>query len=274
MNVSSGEFLEKFPYARLGDGPEPLVVVPGVDDAMFSGRYPTPALAAMYWYFSPYLDDYTVYVVSRPRHLPDGHDIDDMADGYAAVLSDAIGPADVVGVSMGGMIAQSLAARYPDLVDRVVLANTGHRIADTDVVDRFLEYAEAHDWAAIRAELSAAMFSDWRQATYPPLALTLGRVVAPRPADPDDVGISLGAIRAFDGADRLGDVRSPAFVFGGTEDPYFPEATLRETADAIPDADLSLVRGGKHAAFHERKPAFDARVTSFLERPTAVPAAD
>lgn len=272
MNVSSGEFLDRFPYARVGGGPETLVVIPGIDDAVFSGRYPLPEQAALYWYFSEYVDDHTVYLVSRPRHLPDGHDLHDMADRYAEVLAEEVGHSNVLGISMGGMIAQSLAARYPDLVDRAVLANTGVRIADTDVVDRFRGYAEAHDWAAIRAELSAAMFSDWRQAVYPPLAVTVGRTVAPRPADPGDVHVSLEAIRAFDGPGLLGDVESPAYLFGGTADPYFPEETLRATATALPDASLSLVHGGKHAAFHERKPDFDSRVLAFLERPSAVPA--
>lgn len=270
MNVSSGELLDRFPYVRAGSGRRTLVVIPGVDDAMFGGRYPAPVQWAVYWYFSGYVDEYTVYVVSRPRHLPAEHRIDEMADGYAEVLAEELEPANVVGFSMGGMIALSLAARYPALVERLVLANTGYRIADLDVVDRLLEYADDHDWQSIRAELSAAMFSDWRAAVYPSLAVTVGRAIAPRPADPEDVRVSLEAIRSFDGGGLLGDVRAPTLVFGGTDDPYFPEGTLRETAAGIPDAELTLIDGGRHAAFHERKPAFDARVWSFLERPTAV----
>lgn len=270
MSVSSGELLGGFPCLRAGSGSRTLLVIPGVDDAMFSGWYPPPARWAIYWYFSGYVDEYTVYLVSRPRHLPDGQGIDEMADGYAEVLAEELGPANVVGFSMGGMIAQSLAARYPDLVERLVLANTGHRIADTAAVDRLLAYADDHDWQSIRAELSAAMFSDWRAAVYPVLAETVGRAFAPRPADPDDVRVSLAAIRSFDGADLLGDVRAPTLVFGGTDDPYFPEATLREVVAGIPDAELTLIDGGKHAAFHERKLTFDSRVSAFLERRTAV----
>ena len=271
MKVASGDLLEEFPYVRVGDGPRTLLVVPGIDDAMYSGRYPPGARASMYAYFSAYVDDFTVYVVSRPRHLPEDAGIDEMADGYARVLDEALGPAAVLGVSMGGMIAQSLAARHPDVVERLVLANTGPRVDDVDTVDRFLGYAADRDWAAIRAELSSAMFSDWRAAVYPPVALTLGRVLAPRPADPDDVRISLEAIREFDGRDLLGDVEAPTLVFGGTEDPFFPEALLRETAAGIPGAELTLVHGGKHGAFHEQKPAFDSRVVSFLDRRKAAP---
>jgi pimeloyl-ACP methyl ester carboxylesterase len=99
------------------------------------------------------------------------------------------------------------------------------------------------------------MFSDWREMVYPQVAVTLGRVLAPKPADPDDVRISLAAARAYEGGDRLDDVAAPTLVFGGTDDPFFPESVLRETAAGIPEAELTLVRGGKHGAFHERKPA-------------------
>lgn len=272
MNVSSGDLLGRFPYVRVGSGPRTLVVFPGLDDAMYSGRFPPGARTAMYWYFSSFVDDCTVYVVSRPRHLPADHDVHDMADDYAGVLEAELGPASVLGVSMGGLIAQSLAARHSDLVDRLVLANTGHRVADLETVDRFLGYADEHDWAAIRAELSAAMFSDWRSMVYPGVAVTLGRFLAPTPADPDDVRISLEAAREFDGQDLLADVEAPTLVFGGTEDPFFPESVFRQTAEGIPDADLALVRGAKHGAFHEWKPAFESRVVSFLAEPVRVTA--
>lgn len=214
--VATGELLGEFPYARVGRGPRTVVVIPGVDDAMFSGRYPTGIAWSFYWHFSRFVGDHTVYLVSRPRSLSEGHTIADMADGYAAVLANELGPADVMGLSMGGQIAQELAIQHPDLVGRLVVANSGHRIADLDIVDRVLRYATRQDWASIRAELASAMFSDLRAVAYPPLAATVGRFLFPRPADPDDVLVSLHAVREFDAADRLGAIKAPTLVFGGT----------------------------------------------------------
>lgn len=264
--VDVGELPGGFPYARAGDGPRVLLVIPGLQDALFRGRYPVGAGWALRWYFARFVDDHAVHVVSRPRGLPDGRTVADMADGYATVLADELGPADVVGISMGGMIAQELGVRHPDLVDRLVLANTGVRIDDRTAVERFLQYARDRDWARMRAELAAATFTDWRGVWYPTVALTAGRLLPPRPAVPDDVRVSLEAVGAFDASDRVADVEAPTLVFGGTDDPFFPESVLAETAASIPNAELAVVPGGKHGAFHERKATFDARVDAFLER--------
>lgn len=264
--VETGKLLGRFPYVRAGEGERPLVIFPGVEDSMYDGRVPRSLGWAARWYLSRFVGDHSVYVISRPRGLPGDHSIGDMARDYAAVIADALGSADVLGISMGGMIAQDLAVHRPELVERLVLVNTGVRIADLETVDRFLGYAEARDWGSIRSELAAAMFSDWRAVAYPTFAATVGRVLQPRPAVASDVTVSLEAIRSFDSADRLGGVESPTLVFGGTDDPYFPEPILRETNASIPDAELELVRGAKHAAFHERKATFEDRTASFLER--------
>ncbi|WP_254543578.1 alpha/beta fold hydrolase [Halomarina pelagica] len=265
-SFETGDLLGRFPYVRVGSESERLVVFPGVGDAMFDGDYPPPSGWALRTYFRRFVDDYAVYVVSRPRGLPAGQRIEDMAADYADALERELGPADVLGISMGGMIAQAFAADHPDLVDELVLVNTGCRVADgaRDAVRRLRRYARTHDWARIRAELAVAMFTDWRAVSYPTLALTVGRFVMPRPAVASDVGVSLDAVLSFDGRDRLDDIAARTLVVGGTDDPYFPRSILEETAAEIPDATLCAFRGAKHGAFHERKPAFDSRVEAFL----------
>lgn len=254
-----------FPYVRVGSGPRTLAVLPGFGDAMFSGRYPPGAGPALAAYFYRYLDDHAVYLLSRPRGLPEEYTVEESAHRHAPLLAD-LGPVDVLGVSMGGLVGQQLCVRHPEVVDRLVVVDSACRLAGEarPAVRELHRYATEHDWAAIRAELARGMFAGWRRVAYPPLVRTVGRVLQPRPAVPADVRVSLAAILAYDGCDRLDEIEHRTLVVGGDRDPYFTADLMRETAEGIPDARLSLVRGGRHGAFHERKWTFDRRVTRFL----------
>lgn len=259
--------LDGFPYVRVGDGPRALAVLPGFGDAMHHGRYPPgsgPMLAA---YFARYLDEYAIYLLSRQRSLPAEYTIEDSADDHAGLLESELGPVDVLGISMGGLIGQQLCVRHPDLADRLVVASSACRLGESgrDPARRMLARARERDWFSIRAELVTGMFAGWRQVAYPPFVRTAGRFLLPRPADPEDVVVSLKAILAYDGCEGLDAIEQPTLVIGGSEDPYFTADVQRETAEGIPEGELSLI-SGKHGVFHERKGTFDRRVRRFLRR--------
>lgn len=273
LRSETGTLPGDHPFVSVGNGSRALVVMPGFGDAMFSGRYPPFSGWALASYFAWYLDAYTVYLLSRPRGLPPGYDEDDAVRSHARAFeaiadSSDVDGVDVIGISMGGLIAQSLARREPDLLDRLVLANTACRLDDDahSAVRQFERYAREGDWASIRSKLAAAMFSDGRAMAYPPVLQTIGRLVQPRPADPADVWRSLEFILEYDGCDRLEEIDQPALVFGGERDPYFTAELARETAAGLPNGRLELAAGAKHGAFHERKVTFDSRVRTFLER--------
>lgn len=270
VRSDAGELPGGHPYVKTGGGPRALVFLPGVGDAMFPGRYPPFTGFAIAPYVARYLDEYTVYVLSRPRGLPSGYDAEDAVATHARALEaigDSSAAVDVIGISMGGLIGQTLARRNPELIDRLVLANSACRLDDDarPRVRRFERYARDHDWASIRSELATAMFTGGRAITYPPMLQTVGRLFQPRPAEPADVWRSLEFILAFDGCGDLEAIDQPTLVFGGDRDPFFTAPLARETAARIPNSELELVPGAKHGAFHERKWRFDSRVRSFLE---------
>lgn len=263
--VESGSFSGN-PYLRLGDEPGTLLVVPGLGDALFDGSYGRVEARATAWALRRYAEEYTVYVVSRPRGLDHGASIEGMADDYVRVLEERLGPTPVLGVSMGGLIAQEIARSRPDLVDRLALAVSGCRLAEgsRETGRRLRWYALEDDWVELRATLLEAMFTGRRRRLFPALARTVGRLRPPEPADPGDVVASIDATLAYDGCDRLETIEPRTLVIGGDEDPFFPESVLRETHEGLPDAQLALFRDGRHGVFLERGEAFDGWVLDFL----------
>lgn len=268
--VESGSFAGA-PYLRVGDGPGTLLVVPGLDDALFDGSYGRIEARATAWLLRRYAEEYTVYVVSRPRGLDTDASIEGMAQEYVRVLEERLGPAPVIGLSMGGLIAQEIARDRPDLVTRLVLGVSGCRLAEgsREIGRRFRWYALEEDWVELRATLYEELFTGRRRRLYPALSRSLGRLRPPEPADPGDVVASIDAILAYDGCDRLGEIEPRTLVIGGDEDPFFPESVLRETHEGLPDAQLALFRGGRHGVLVERSEGFDGWTLDFLAGETA-----
>lgn len=243
-----------------------MLVVPGIGDAMFDGEYSRSVAWAFRTSLAAFRDEFTIYMVSRPRGLDEGTSVRELACEYGRVLEE-VGPASVVGVSMGGLIAQELARERSDSVSRLAVVVAGSRLAPDcrPRIRRHRELALEGKLAAIQTDLVRETFTGWRRAIAPWLSRAVGTVRPPYPADRRDLVVSIDAVLAFDGRDRLGDVDVPTLVVGGTDDLFFPESILRETHAAIPDARLALFHGARHGPFLEYKAAFDRLMGRFLD---------
>ncbi|MCR4805770.1 MAG: alpha/beta fold hydrolase, partial [Clostridia bacterium] len=132
-------------YAAFGHGSRVCAVLPGLSDGLATVRGKALLLAGPY---RPYFGGWTVYMFSRREDLPEGYRIRDMASDQAEALQ-ALGveKACVLGVSQGGMIAQTLAADWPDLVEKLVVAVSAP-FANETVQARladWIRFAEAGD---------------------------------------------------------------------------------------------------------------------------------
>ncbi|WP_331235962.1 alpha/beta fold hydrolase [Natronorarus salvus] len=252
------------PTITVGDGSRTLVVLPGLGDALGPTETPLVVRLVLRRYYRPFTDRYTVHVVSRPRGLGGKTTTREMATGYAKVLAE-VGPADVLGVSMGGLIAQHLGAEHSGCVDRLVIAVAAHRLGEEGrrIVERWRELGRGNHWKELYRDTIRVTYEDpRRRAVYG----ALGRLppVVPRPEEPEDFLVSVTACLDHDAGDVLSEIDVPTLVIGGDEDPLFPADLIAESAHVIPDATLKLLPGTGHGAFEERKRGFDASVRRFL----------
>jgi hypothetical protein len=97
--IETGTFLGEFPYMRVGNGPENLVILPGIT---LENEPPNRLNAWTYRLgFGRFAKGHTVYMINRRRSMPSGYTTRDMAADYARVLESELGPSHVIGFSTG-----------------------------------------------------------------------------------------------------------------------------------------------------------------------------
>ena len=191
----------------------------------------------------------------------------------AAGLLEAIGveSAHVCGLSMGGMIAQELAIRFPERVRGLVLGGTtpgGPRAARPTLKELgALGGAAAGGWRdGQRSWLGEWVFSDEFRREQPERARELLRHFGRHRATPQGVWAHWWASVYHDTTSRLGAIRAPTLVMHGERDAMAPISNARLLADRIPDAELCVVPGSGHAYMLERPRESFALLTAWLDR--------
>jgi len=176
----------------------------------------------------------------------------------AVGLLDALGidSAHIVGISMGGMIAQELALAYPDRVRTLTLGCTycggdGSTLMAPELVTRMAEVRKSGDRERIlrltwEANVSAAQAED--AAAYSAYcAISRERAVALVV-----IAAQVRAINAHDTSARLPELAIPTLVVHGTADQVIPVENGRIVASLIPDSRLETFEGVGHLFFWER----------------------
>jgi 3-oxoadipate enol-lactonase len=195
--------------------------------------------------------------------------VPDMAADAVGVL-DALGiaRAHVLGVSMGGMIAQEMAIRWPERVDRLVLAVS---FARPDPLRRaFLLFRR---WARLQgADLVQEGVANlpWlvspRVLNDPDRLEQMLAVVAAMPMmEAEAYSHQIDAILEHNTLGRLDRVHARTLVLAAAEDVLTPVALSQEIAAAIPGARLQVLPRGNHAVQVEEFERFNEAVLRFLD---------
>ena len=254
-----------------GEGP-PLVLIMGIGyDATLWTIAQVPALSRS---FQVVIFDNRD--AGRSSKATEPYGIADMADDVAALMDGlAIARAHVLGLSMGGMIAQELALRHASRLDRLVLS--GSSAAPARVA-----FDPIRTWSWVkRADETGEVFAGqqftWLFSTsFLRNLAAVQQTIAMLTSNPNPIGADAYERQAqaylrHDALDRLAGITSPTLVVAGEQDLLTPPWICREVADRIPGCEFVIIRGdgSSHLVPIERPQEFNQLVTAFLTAPPA-----
>ncbi len=250
-------------YAAFGTGEKTLVVLPGLSDGLATVKGKAFLLAAPY---KKYLKDYTVYMFSRKNKMPEGYTISDMADDQAAVMrSLGIREACICGVSQGGMIAQSIAINYPELVSKLILAVTAPYANDVakNAVTAWIDMAKRGDHTALMTDTAEKMYSERYLTKNRKLFPVMARFT--KPASYERFFRNAYAILNFDVRDGLAKINVPTLIIAGSDDKTVGNDAAGELKAGIAGSELLVYEGLGHGAYEEAGDFYE-RIFEFCDR--------
>lgn len=204
--------------------------------------------------------------------------IGDHADDLAALIERFVaGRFVLVGLSMGGLIAQTLAARGPARLAGVVLSNTGLRIGTPEMWRARIDQIAAGGLAAIAEATMERWFSPAFRSERPDDLALWRTMLARQPAD--GYCALAGAIAEADCTPAAAAIRVPALCLAGSADTATPPDVVAALAAAIPGARLVVLDGVGHLPPVEAPREMAPAILRFLdetlaELPSGAPAAD
>lgn len=253
-------------YEVHGDG-EPLVFIMGIGVDSTLWAYQIPAC-------SP---DFKVVVfdnrdVGKSSNASGPYTVADMANDLKGLLDGLdIERAHIVGLSMGGMIAQEFALRFPEQVGKLVLTGTSASTArakfDPILIWNFVKQHDS-EGLTFAAQQLLWIFSNTFLRNPEAVDKMLAMLGSnPNPVSPEAYNRQAAAYIQHDALDRVGEISAPTLVITGERDRLTPPWIGQELAEAIPDAKYIQVNGpgSSHGMIIERAEDFNNIVLSFLK---------
>ncbi len=193
------------------------------------------------------------------------------ADAVGILDAAGLDSAHVYGLSMGGMIAQELALRFPQRVRGLILGGTspGGPLAARPTFRELTALGAAMAESGRgrgRPWLAGALFTPEFRRDHPDEVRRLLVPFRRHRRAPSGVASHWWASVYHDTVSRLGRIQAPTLVIHGARDEMAPVANARLLAERIPDAELALVPDAGHAYLLERPAASFELLTDWLDR--------
>jgi len=197
------------------------------------------------------------------NHLPPCASINRMAR-YIVEKADAecINEFDLLGHSMGGMIAQEIALEYPSRIRKLVLYSTGSIGAlpgRFETIETSKQRAN-DDGVAITADrISATWYRDLEKSPYHANCAKIARQ-----ASPAALQSGLDAMAGWNRQDDIYQIKSPTLIVWGDKDRTYSREQVNILNRQIKDSCLKIIPNSSHAVHDEQKDQFIDLISKFL----------
>ena len=249
-------------YEVTGDGP-PLMLIAGLASDNASWGPVAPILSRQFTLIMP--DNRGAGRTKTSASLS----INAMAEDYAALLDHLeIERAHIVGHSMSGIIAMTLAATAPERIDRLVLAASCAKTPAraVSVIDTILLLREAgapqEYWLrSFFHWLFKPAFFENKNAVDAAIALS---VAYPYAQSVEDMRRQVDALRAYDASTLPAAIRTQILLLAGEHDLMFSPQEIKASFAEAPAARLNVLPGAAHSLYWDDPAGFSEAVCEFL----------
>ncbi len=252
-------------YFETHGGGFPLLLINGLGSDHLEWLFQVPA-------FEPYFRVvvYDHFGTGKSDVPPGPYTTARMADDVDILLESlGILRAHVLGVSLGGMIAQEVALRHPGRVERLVLGCTAPGGAlslrpSEAAMAAFLGAGRGNPEAELRRMMPYLYTDAYIDEQPEEIDAFLRRRLENR-TDPAAFAAQLSAAMTHNAADRLHRIEAGTLVITGDADRLVPPENSSRLAERIPGARLVVLPGAPHRLFAENAEAFNREVMGFLQ---------
>ena len=176
---------------------------------------------------------------------------------------------NMLGASFGGFVAQEFALRFPERLDKLILACTtaggaGHVKPDIEILRSFAPDPNLTVGERIRKFIRPA-FTDEFNAEHAERVETVCFLRETNPVADAVYLAQLEAAFSFDTENRIGAIKNETLVITGDQDNVVPMQNSVYLAEKLPRAELNIIENGSHMLFVENAFDFNRAVKEFLK---------
>lgn len=247
-------------YVAFGKGSRALIMIPGLGEGLTTVGGTAIPFALLYRKLAK---EFRVYMFSRRTVMPEGFTTRDMAeDIYRAMMHLHIPSANVIGVSLGGMIVQHLAIDHPEAVEKLILCVTLPYQNDTLVscLTSWTEMARRGDIGGVMVD--TLLKSNTKTSSALVLAYKLFGGLLPK-KHTDRFCIMAKAGIDHNAKDELHRIPCPTLIIGGKLDQIVTGEASEQLHGLIPQSQLYMYEDYGHGLYEEA-PDFWDRVAEFF----------